>query len=290
MRILCRKKCLIGEGPIWNEKEQKLYFTNGLEKEICSVDFDTGALSVYSTEKSVAAICFDRDNCMIVSGTEGVFRIQDGIFHPLYDPENFSLRFCNDAKVGPDGCLYVGTQSEKRMGISDAIDGKLYRIEPDGNVQTLLEGLRLSNGMDWSMDEKRFFHTDSDTQMLKEYDFDKDKGTITYTGRSLAVPGIDGFTIDENDFLYIACWGKGCIAVTDSHSMEVVKYIPVPTKIPASCAFAGATLDRLVIVSASINAMHEENAGMTFSVRPGSCGRAPYRFGKRRGEEKWNGC
>ena len=29
MKILSEKRCNIGEGPIWNEGEGKLYYTNG---------------------------------------------------------------------------------------------------------------------------------------------------------------------------------------------------------------------------------------------------------------------
>ncbi len=31
MNTICDKRCIIGEGPIWNEKEQKLYFTNEMK-------------------------------------------------------------------------------------------------------------------------------------------------------------------------------------------------------------------------------------------------------------------
>ena len=84
---------------------------------------------------------------------------------------------------------------------------------------------------------KKFYHTDSDTQIIKEYAFDKEKGTITYTGREVYVMGVDGFTIDQNDFLYVACWGQGHIAVVDTSEMKIIEYIDIPAKIPAKwCA------------------------------------------------------
>ena len=46
MEILTDKRCYIGEGPIWNEREKKLYFTNGKGREVCIYDFRTGALTV----------------------------------------------------------------------------------------------------------------------------------------------------------------------------------------------------------------------------------------------------
>ena len=87
-------------------------------------------------------------------------------------------------KAGPDGRIYVGTQSGKRAGISDEVDGKLYSIEKGGKVRVLLDGLRLSNGLDWSIDEKYFYHTDSDTNIIKEYAFDGKAGSIEFTGKT----------------------------------------------------------------------------------------------------------
>lgn len=82
--------------------------------------------------------------------------------------------------------------------ISEKLDGKLYSIDASGNVTVLLDGMSLSNGMEWSADESLFYHTDSDTSIIREYDFDPVHGKIVFTGRQIAIPGADGFTIDIN--------------------------------------------------------------------------------------------
>lgn len=280
MNIICEKRCVIGEGPIWNEKEQKLYFTNGMGNEICILDISSGKMEI--RDFGCAAFCFDKNNRLIVSTENGVFFLnEDNITSPIYDTEKYNLKYCNDMKVGPDGRIYVGTQCGKRIGVTEQIDGKLYSIDKYGNVCVLLDNLILSNGLEWSMDEKRFYHTDSDTQIIKEYNFDKEKGTITYTGRQVEVAGVDGFTIDQNDFLYVACWGQGHIAVVDTSEMRIVNYIDVPAKIPASCAFAGNDMNSLIVVTATLGADLEkdENAGCTFVKQMKVGGRKPYLFG-----------
>ncbi len=200
MRTIGGKRCIIGEGPIWNEKEGQLYFVNGLENEICSWKPQTGALTVRSVPVGASAIAFDKKNRMIVSRTDGVFILNpDDTTEPLYDTGKYRFDYANDMKVGPDGRIYVGTQSTGRLGLSDRFDGKLFSIDRQGNVRTLLTDLALSNGMDCSMDETRFYHTDSDKNVIREYEFDKDSGEIRYTGREVTVPGVDGFTIDRRD-------------------------------------------------------------------------------------------
>lgn len=281
MQIISQKRCCIGEGPIWNDNEGLLYFTNGMENEICKLNTHTEELTVIPTEIGVAAIAFDQQNRMIVSRGDGVFYLDQGIAQPLYNPSAYQILHGNDMKVGPDGRIYVGTQSEKRLGISNKVDGKLYSIDSKGHVRILLDGLILSNGMEWSIDEKRFYHTDSGTRTIKEYAFDKRSGSIEFTGRSIGVRGVDGFTIDENDCLYVACWGQGHIAVVDTHDMHIVEYIELIAKKPASCTFVGEEMNELAVVTAGYRSDFNQDKydGFTFKKKMSVRGRKPYLFG-----------
>ena len=112
-----------------------------------------------------------------------------------------------DLKLSSDGRL-IGTHSGEHL--SGFYDGMDY--------QSFLS-LRLSNGMEWSLDEKKFYHTDSDTSVIREYFFDKESGDIAYTGREVRVPGVDGFTIGSDGCLYIGCWGRGHVAVVDTETL-----------------------------------------------------------------------
>lgn len=280
MRALGQKKSAIGEGPQWNDREQRLYVTNGLEREILLYSLDDNTVEIRKTPVSCAALCFSNDNRCIVSHDNGVsFLESDNSLTPLYDRSRYTIRHANDMKIGPNGRIYVGTQSEKRLGLSDKTDGKLYSIDNRGQVRLLLDGLRLSNGLDWSPDESRFYHTDSDTEILKEYRFFKFSGDIEPTGRAVSVPGVDGLCVAENGEIYAACWGKGCVAVVDPVRFAVRGTLPLPVTIPASCAFAGKNLEHLAITTASYGAdSRDKNAGLTFLHHVGVRGKASYRF------------
>lgn len=282
MKLICKKRCIIGEGPIWNDKEKLLYFTNGLGNEVCILNIYTGELIVRTLEQGVAAMAFDKNNRLIVSRADGIYFLKDdNTVEALYDTTQYHILYANDMKVGPDGCIYVGTQSARRYGVSDKIDGKLYRIDTSGNVQILLDGLILSNGLEWSMDEKYFYHTDSDTHIIKEYFFDKLSGGISFTGRQVRVDCVDGFTIDREDHILAACWGRGHIAVIDTKSMKLQEYVNVPTTIPASCGFVGENMEYLAVVTASynVNLDNDPNAGFVYLYKHRMGGRKPYLFG-----------
>ena len=283
IKILDGKRCNLGEGPIWNTKEQKLYYTNGYgANELCIYDMKNEKLDIRKLPFGVAAYAFDKENRLIVSHAGGVHILNDDdALTPLYDNEIYKIEFANDMKVGPDGAIYVGTQSRKRKKLSDDIDGKLYRISPNGEVSVLLDGLLLSNGMEWSLDETKFYHTDSDTKIIKEYFFDKKCGRIEFTGREVFVPGVDGFTIGNDSRLYIGCWGAGHVAVVDTLDMQIVEEIKIPTEIPTSCGFCGENMNILAVTTVADFADIEtdKNAGFTLLFETDTSGRAPYLFG-----------
>ncbi|MBQ7975540.1 MAG: SMP-30/gluconolactonase/LRE family protein [Clostridia bacterium] len=282
MECVSTKRCIIGEAPIWNAKEKKLYFVNGFESEILSVDITTKELNIRKVEKAACAISFDKDYRMIVSRWDGAFYLNpDGTEEPLCDLKEYPILYGNDAKVGPDGRYYIGTQCEKRVGASDKINGKLWRIDKNGKANAILDGLLISNGFDWSADERFLYHTDSDTRLVKEYEFDKATGDIEYTGRSVMLPGVDGMTVDLENNLYVACMRENHIAVVDTKEFKVKSYIKTDTFVPASCSYAGENMDRLAIVTATYNVdlEHNPDTGMTFLYNTGTKGRAPYLFG-----------
>lgn len=275
-----KKRCIIGEGPIWNEKEGLLYYVNGWGNEICALELAT--CRVRTRPVAAAAIAFSADGRPILSRADGVFSLEeDDSLTSLYDREKYEILYGNDMKVGPDGCVYVGTQSGKRMGVSNKTDGKLYRITPDGEVTVLLDGLILSNGLDWSMDENRLYHTDSDTKMIREYAFDKKTGRVAYTGRELFVPGVDGFTVDKEDKLIVGAWGKGHITLVDTESMTILRDVEMPVRIPTSCGFCGEDMKTLAVTTASYSVDIEKDplAGFLFLLPMEVGGRKPYLFG-----------
>ena len=96
-KILDSKRCNLGEGPIWNEKEQKLYYTNGYgADELCIYDFATDKIAVRKLPFGVAAYAFDRQNRLLISHAEGVHILNDDTLTPIYDNSLYKIEFAND--------------------------------------------------------------------------------------------------------------------------------------------------------------------------------------------------
>ena len=63
----------------------------------------------------------------------------------------------NEGGCDPDGRFYCGSMAyDKRPGA-----GKLYRLDPDGSVRVVLEGVTISNGLDWSPDGSLAYYNDT---------------------------------------------------------------------------------------------------------------------------------
>ena len=70
------------------------------------------------------------------------------------------MLFCNNAAVHSDGTIFFSDSSKyhpidrwKADFIEDTHSGRLIRVEPDGDVAVLIEGLRFANGVALSADE-----------------------------------------------------------------------------------------------------------------------------------------
>lgn len=281
MELLNDKRCHMGKSPVWNEKDGRLWYVNGFEREIICADIETGGYEAFPMTGVVSALGFAGDFRMILTRRDGVYYLSENReLTPLYDMKRYSILCGSDSKAGPDGRYYVGTQGGKRFGTSDKADGRLYSIDRDGNVKVVLDSLMISGGFDWSMDEKYLYHADSGTGVIKEYEFDKAEGTAVFTGRQIELRGADGFTIDCEDCLLVST-NYGKILRINTADFTCVDEIDVPAKCITGCAFAGHDMKTLVAVTSryKINLDEQPNAGLTYIRKNATGGRLPYLFG-----------
>ena len=189
----------------------------------------------------------------------------------------------NDAACDPAGRFLAGTMAfDQRPGA-----GALYRLDLDGTVTTLLDGLTVSNGLGWSPDARTFYLADSGPGLLHAYDHDPATGDLS-AGRVLLEFGADdgvadGLTVDDEGCLWTAMWGGGQVR-RYSPDGELLAVVEVPEAQTSACWFAGPDRDLLVVttsaegMSAADRAAHPD-AGRLFTARPGVTGppASPYR-------------
>jgi sugar lactone lactonase YvrE len=190
----------------------------------------------------------------------------------------------NDAACDPAGRFYAGTMAfDERAGA-----GALYRLDTDGTVTTVLDGLTVSNGIDWSPDGRTVYLADSGPGVVHAFDYDPGTGGFSAGRVLLEFAGddgvADGLTVDDEGCLWTALWGGGQVRRW-SPDGELLAVVEVPgVAQTSSCAFAGPGRD-LLVVSTSAEGLDDAaraaqpDAGRLFTARPGVTGppARPYR-------------
>jgi sugar lactone lactonase YvrE len=163
---------------------------------------------------------------------------------------------------------------------------KLYRLDADGSVTPMLSGVRVSNGIDWSPDERTMYFADTPTGRIDAFDYDVETGAIRNRRTLIAIPhdegGPDGLVLDAEGHLWVALWAGWQIRrYSPEGELEIKVHLPV--SLVTKGAFGGPALDDLYITSARVDLSEEQlgeqpHAGSLFRVRTGVRGRAPFRF------------
>lgn len=216
---------------------------------------------------------------IMARGDEIVHLAQDGAIHALIAPEAGQQSAFNDGVADPAGNLWVGSMGKN--GITDA--GRLWRFDTAGNGKVALNGIGISNGLDFSNDGRCAYYIDTSTRVLRRFNIDPQHGIVGSTDVltfPLGEGDPDGLVIDEEGCIWVALW-EGWAVQRYSPKGELLAVVHVPVARPTAVALAG---EKLIITSCSgwLDAGWEQSqpdAGKLFSADVGVSGppALPYR-------------
>ncbi|MBN2376985.1 MAG: SMP-30/gluconolactonase/LRE family protein [Sedimentisphaerales bacterium] len=293
MRSIGNPNCHLAECPVWNGLEGVLYWTDILEKRIwryrrCEEKVEL----IWQGQMMVGGLAFTVSNDLVLCTDRGVYRLRrdergDFVEEPelLYEIALAADERFNDVTTDPAGRVFAGTLTERRS------EGKLYRLEKSKKPVVVLRDLQSSNGMTFSLDEKYFFHTDSQPRTITRYDYDVSGGEIShgqviYQGKpENGKP--DGITLDGQGGLWVACWGAAKVIRLDQQG-EIVGEIAVPGRFVSSVNFGGEQMDELFVTSAcpgavdvgtGVDAEGNYLGGQVYCEKVSATGREEWRAG-----------
>ncbi len=259
IRICVPCKNMLGEGPIWDVEDQRLYWVDGMEGKLLSCSAHGADVQQWTLPSAIGSFALRKDGGAIVALETGLhlYDFKTGalefIAHPEAGKDHVRL---NDGKVDSKGRFIVGGLDmmafapEKPKG-----RGVLYRVDTDLSVHELFGGIACSNGPCWSKDAKTFYFSDSFADAIYAFDWDEAKG-VPSNKRTFVqcAPGHipDGATVDSEDYYWVAL--NGAL----SGLAEVRRYAPdgtldrtvtMPTARLASLTFGGPDLDILYVTT-----------------------------------------
>jgi sugar lactone lactonase YvrE len=270
-----------GEGPVWHPVEHTLDWVDIMAGHIHRYDPRTGREIVIEVGQPLGSIAPRRAGGYVLAVEEGFGIIErSGKRRIVAHIEHGNpARRMNDGGCDSAGRFWAGSMAYDFEGGA----GALYRLDPDFTVTEMLAGVTISNGLDWTDDDRTMYYIDSRAFSVDAFDFDTPSGTIRNRRRVVEVPSDptsptgstvpDGMTLDAEGFLWVAVYGAS----------EVRRYSPdgridcvvtVPACAVTSCAFGGEELSDLYITSfITFSDGREPHAGALFRCRPGVTGR-----------------
>ena len=260
------------EGPVWAARWGELRWVDMLAGDVLSLGADG---SIRRTRVgAIAAALRPRQGGGAVIAIERGFALQsaDGLLTRL--PELWSdpnVRM-NEGGCDPEGRFYAGSMAyDQRPGAAT-----LYRLDPDGTTSVVLEGVTVSNGIDWSPDGSRAYYADTHTHRVDVFDHDPVRG---FSNRrpfvDLTAHGLrpDGLTVDADGGVWIALSNGGAVRRYD-RAGRLDEMIELPARKVTACTIGGPALDTLLITTSreGLEPGEDPLAGSIFHVAVGPIG------------------
>jgi sugar lactone lactonase YvrE len=251
----------LGEGPVWDEAEAKLYWVDILSGTLFQYDPDEKTNPACDIGEHLGAVALREQGGLVMAMQSGFafFDPKTQKMTKITDPESHlpDNRF-NDGKCDPSGRFWAGTLS---YNVEQGA-GSLYCLDGEHKVDLKLQDLTISNGMAWNKERSKFFFIDTPSRKICAYDYDDTSGEISNPSvvkkldKSEGYP--DGMTIDQEGRLWVALYDGGKVIRIDPANGETLfeVYLPVPQV--TSCTFGGPDFNELYITTGRENMPKEK--------------------------------
>ena len=276
----------LGEGIVWCERSQALYWTDIQRATLYRLHPASGALEHWPMPERLAsfALC-EADGWLLLALASRLafFRLADGQLQTLHEIEPDLPTRCNDGACDRQGRFVFGTMHEPTEGSKQA-RGSFWRLNADlGLEQLALPDVAISNSIAFSPDGSTMYYCDSLARCIQRCEYRDMLGTpelFADLGELAGEP--DGSCVGADGSLWNAQWGLArvvCYAADGS----VRQLLPVPARQPTRPAFGGPDLDTLYVTSArdglsAVQLDADTHAGALFRSRVGVRGLPEARF------------
>ena len=261
-------KNVLGESPVWSDRDQCLYWVSAPEEEVWRWDMKSPPYRrLVGTTLGCVVLQAGPKGSIVLGGENAILHLDmtatskdfsQGATVLCDRPDLESTTRPNDGRVDRQGRFVFGMYNNyHRAGASEGENNAgLYRLGPDLQYEKILDyGFRVSNCICFPADGRTIYFCDTPTRKVYAFDYPEEPGGQLTNRRLIwTVPpnlsgGPDGAQVDANGFLYIALSGAGRVVRVNPLTGHVDMVIHLPVQSPTSCTFGGPDLDELFITT-----------------------------------------
>ena len=252
IEVLVDVKTILGEGPLWDVEEQRLYWIDSFGMNVFRATADGREICAWDVPQKIGSMALRKSGGAVVSLARGFhfLDLRTGNVELIVDPEpGRTNNRLNDGKVDRRGRFIAGSMDTMEEGPN----GALYRLDPDLSLHKLDDKIIVSNGPCWSPDSKTFYFADTWSGEIWKYDYDLATGSVANRRTFAKVDrsrggAADGSTVDAEGCLWNALVYDGRL-VRYRPDGSVDRIIEMPVKKVTSVMFGGPALDILYVTS-----------------------------------------
>jgi len=241
----------LGEGPVWVESDQALWFTDIKRKQIHRIDPVSGNRSSWDAPEQVGFVLPAQDGDFVAGLQSGLYRFrpETSSFELIVNVDSgWPGNRLNDATVGPDGRLWFGTMDNGERGPH----GAFYSFKHGQLTATGIGGIAITNGPAISPDGRKLYWTDTLAGQICVCDILAD-GALGDSRIFVEIPAEeghpDGPTVDSEGCVWTGLYG-GWQARRYAPDGSLVETQRFPVANITKVAFGGADLRTAFVTSA----------------------------------------
>lgn len=299
--VECLVRCdnHLGEGPVWDQEQQRLYWVDSTGQRfgkpaIWCYDAHTASVRNWPLAHDVGAMALRQRGGAMLALNDGfyTFDFDSGRIELVARiTDDVSRVRLNDGKCDERGRFFAGgMDDQEELAICS-----LWRLDPDMSLTKVEEGITCSNAPCWSPDSRTFYFADTFTAEIRAYDYDVETGGLANRRTFASLAGSSGFadggTVDAEGYVWNAQVIGGDLIRYAPDGTEDMR-IGMPVKNITSVMFGGENLDEIFVTSMArvqhlskhdhfhVEAKPQYSAGSLFRIRGlGIKGIAERRFG-----------
>lgn len=284
---------ILGESPVWSPAEGVLWWLDIKAPALHRHDPAAGKDDSWPLPQETGSIVL-RAGGGLVGALRGGFAFLD-VGAPgalvgmdwIGDPEpDRPLNRLNDGRADRQGRFWAGSMHDPDGPPATYFErepvGAFHRLDPDGTMHRMIDGILVSNGLCWSPDGKTMYAANSPTRIMRAWDYDPATGDIANERVFATFPEEDGrgtpdgAIVDAAGGVWVAEFRAGRVTRL-SPDGDVDRMIALPVSRVTCPMFGGPDLATLYVTTAKIMLSPEELAreplaGALFAIDAGVAG------------------